>query len=49
MIMYKGKKYKWSYKKLLKNMWHGIEFLIVFITYYFIFFNMLVELIKRYN
>lgn len=48
-IIYKGKKYKWSCKKLLKNILYGVEFLFVYITYYIIFFNMLVELIKKYN
>ena len=49
MIMYKGKAYKWNFRKFIKNVWYGIEFLFIFITYYIIFFNMLVELIEKYN
>ena len=48
-ISYNGKNYKWNFKKFIKHVWYGIEFLFVFITYYIIFFNMLVELAQRYN
>lgn len=46
-ISYKGKKYKWSFKKLLKNIFYGIEFITIMAVYSFIFFEMLVHLIER--
>lgn len=49
MMIYKGKKYKWNAKKFIKNVWCGLEFLLVFVTYYIIFFNMLVAIIEKYN
>ena len=49
MILYKGKVYKWNYKKLLKNIFYGVETFLIFLFYYYIFFNMLVKLIQRYS